>query len=86
MICITAFRGMFSDLKCPVLWDIITQAVQLQSFTASWYLQAFALSSHTLNCTANRVRQSDVHTSIATGNHRRLLVPSFVQCAPAIEW
>lgn len=56
------------DLKCPVLWDIIESVLQLQYFTPGWNLQALALPSHTLNRTATRVRQCDVHRSIATGN------------------
>lgn len=86
LISITVFQGRFNDLKCPVLWDIIALAQQLQSFTAGWYLQALALSTHTLNWTMNRVRQSDVHRSIATGNHRRLLVALFVQCTLHFYW
>lgn len=49
LISIIAFQGRFNDLKCPVLWDIIEPALQLQYFTAGWYLQALALPSHTLN-------------------------------------
>lgn len=49
IIVISVFQGRFNDLKCTVLWDIIAPALQLQSFTAGWYLQALALSSHTPN-------------------------------------
>jgi len=76
-------RGRFSDLKCPVLQDMIAPTLQLQSFTAGWYFQA--LSSHTPNCTATHVRQSDVRRSIATSNQRCPLVPLFVQSVPPIE-
>lgn len=41
--------GQIQRSKCPVLRDIIALALQLQSFTAGWYLRAPALSSHTLN-------------------------------------
>ena len=72
--------GQIPWSKCSVLRDIIALPPQLQSFTAGWYLRALALSSHTLNWSVNHVRQSDVHRSIATGNHRRLSVLLFVQC------